>query len=378
MNLYLHFPFCRSKCAYCALHSYVGHSEEDRRNYVSGIIRQLAHLFASTRNWKLKTQNSKLSTLYFGGGTPALCNLQPLLDFFAPHLSPPIPQHETRNPEPGTQNSKLKTLNSKLPTEFTVELNPLDVSPELLRQLKTGGVNRLSMGVQSFDEATLRAMGRPHTAEQARAAWRQIREAGFDNAGIDLICGWPDERRNGAVSDAWRRTLDAAAELAPDHCSVYTLILEPKTHLARDVANGRITLPSDDVALAELAAAEQALAAIGLERYEISSFAKPGWECRHNLATWRGEDYIGIGDGACSREGNAVSRVIFRLRLLKEGFSPAQAAAEFPELAPRVAEWCATLDRFVAEGLLTSHPSTTYRLTSRGTEVCDTILAELV
>ena len=371
MNLYLHFPFCRSKCAYCALHSYVGRSERERARYVSDILHQLHQLFPSTRNSKLKTLNSKLSTLYFGGGTPALCNLQPLLDFFAPHLSP-------RNLKPETQSSKLQTPNSKLPTEFTVELNPLDVSPELLRQLKAGGVNRLSMGVQSFDEATLRAMGRPHTAEQARTAWRQIREAGFNNAGIDLICGWPDERRNGAVSDAWRRTLDAATELAPDHCSVYTLILEPKTRLARDVANGRVTLPSDDVALAELAAAEQALAAIGLERYEISSFAKPGWECRHNLATWRGEDYIGIGDGACSREGDAVSRVIFRLRLLKEGFSPSQAAVDFPELAPRVAEWCATLDRFATEGLLTSHPSNTYRLTPRGTEVCDTILAELV
>ena len=369
MNLYLHFPFCRSKCAYCALHSYVGRSETERDRYVDGLLHQLNQLF---------TLNPQLSTLYFGGGTPALCNLQPLLDFFAPHLSPPIPQPGTRNPEPGTLNSKLKTLNSKLPTEFTVELNPLDVSPELLRQLKAGGVNRLSMGVQSFDDETLRAMGRPHTAEHARTAWRQIRDAGFDNAGIDLICGWPDERRKGAVSDAWQRTLDAAAELAPDHCSVYTLILEPKTRLARDVANGRVTLPSDDVALAELAAAEQALAAIGLERYEISSFAKPGRECRHNLATWRGEDYIGIGDGACSREGNAVSRVIFRLRLLKEGFSPAQAAADFPELAPRVAEWCATLDRFTAEGLLTTHPSNTYRLTPRGAEVCDTILAELV
>ena len=413
MNLYLHFPFCRSKCAYCALHSYVGRSEAERARYVDGLLHQLNHLFASTQNSKLKTLNSKLSTLYFGGGTPALCNLQPLLDFFAPHLSPPIPQSATRNPElgtqnpePGTQNSKLKTLNSKLPTEFTVELNPLDVSPELLRQLKAGGVNRLSMGVQSFDDETLRAMGRPHTAEHARTAWRQIRDAGFDNAGIDLICGWPDEWRKGAASDAWKRTLDAAAELAPDHCSVYTLILEPKTRLAHDVANGRVTLPSDDVALAELAAAEQALAAIGLERYEISSFAKPGRECRHNLATWRGEDYIGIGDGACSREGNAVSRVIFRLRLLKEGFSPAQAAADFPELAPRVAEWCATLDRFAAEGLLTAHPSPlnphpetqnsepvtlnsklktlnsklkmTYRLTPRGAEVCDTILAELV
>ena len=390
MNLYIHFPFCRSKCAYCALHSYVGRSEKERDQYVDGLLHQLNQLSPpipqpETRNQKPETRNSKpgtqnsqpstlnpqLSTLYFGGGTPALCNLQPLLDFLAPHLSP---------------------LNSQPSTEFTVELNPLDVSSELLRQLKAGGVNRLSMGIQSFDEATLRAMGRSHTAEQARTAWRQIREAGFDNAGIDLICGWPAERRKGAISDAWKRTLDAAAEVAPDHCSVYTLILEPKTRLAHDVANGRVSLPSDDVALAELAAAEQALAAIGLERYEISSFAKPGRECRHNLATWRGEDYIGIGDGACSREGNAVSRVIFRLRLLKEGFSPVQAAADFPELAPRVAEWCATLDRFVAEGLLTSHPAplkqspvtrnskpeTTYCLTPRGTEVCDTILAELV
>ena len=355
MNLYLHFPFCRSKCAYCALHSYVGRAETERDRYVDGLLHQLHQLFNPIP--PPSSPIPQLSTLYFGGGTPALCNLQPLLDFLAPHLSPPVPQSAT---------------------EFTVELNPLDVSSELLRQLKAGGVNRLSMGVQRFDEETLRAMGRPHTAEQAQTAWRQIREAGFDNAGIDLICGWPGERRTGAVSDAWRRTLDAATELAPDHCSVYTLILEPKTRLARDVANGRVTLPSDDVTLAELAAAEQALAAIGLERYEISSFAKPGWECRHNLATWRGEDYIGIGDGACSREGDAVSRVIFRLRLLKEGFSPSQAAVDFPELAPRVAEWCATLDRFATEGLLTSHPSNTYRLTPRGTEVCDTILAELV
>ena len=409
MNLYLHFPFCRSKCAYCALHSYVGRSETERDRYVDGILHQLRELFTpipppsspppQSSNppipQSLNPPIPQLSTLYFGGGTPALCNLQPLLDFFAPHLSHP----STLNPQPST-------LNPQPSTEFTVELNPLDVSPELLRQLKAGGVNRLSMGVQSFDEATLRAMGRPHTAEHARTAWRQIRDAGFDNAGIDLICGWPDERRTGAASNAWKRTLDAAAELAPDHCSVYTLILEPKTRLAHDVANGRVTLPSDDVALAELAAAEQALAAIGLERYEISSFAKPGRECRHNLATWRGEDYIGIGDGACSREGNAVSRVIFRLRLLKEGFSPAQAAADFPELAPRVAEWCATLDRFAAEGLLTTHPAPlnphpetqnsepvtlnsklktlnsklkmTYRLTPRGAEVCDTILAELV
>ena len=369
MNLYIHFPFCRSKCAYCALHSSASHTAEVRRAYVERIVHDLEHLFErfegfsnptiqqSNNQTILTPQHLNISTLYFGGGTPALCDLRPILAFLSLN-----PQSPTLNPQP----------------EFTVELNPLDVTPTLLDQLKAGGVNRLSMGVQSLDDDVLRSMGRPHTAAQALDAWRMIRDAGFGNAGIDLICGWPGERRNCPVSYPWRRTLEAAAALAPDHCSVYTLILEPNTRLAHDVESGAVAMPPDEVALAELAAAEHALGAIGLERYEISSFAKPGMECRHNLATWRGEDYIGLGDGACSREGNAVSRVIFRLRLLKEGFSPVKAAEDFPELAPRVQEWCATLDRFVSEGLLTSNPSTHYFLTPRGTEVCDTILAELV
>lgn len=341
MNLYVHFPFCRSKCAYCALHSYVGRTDAERRTYVDEIAAKIGAFFASSGG-------KALSTLYFGGGTPAMCDLTGLLEIIG-------------------RQKKSEDF------EFTVELNPLDVKPELLAALRKGGVNRLSMGVQSFDDATLRTMGRPHTAEQARDAWCMIRDAGFDNAGIDLICGWPNE-----TGGAWPRTLESAAALKPDHCSVYTLILEPNTRLALDVERGRVTLPSDDAALAELAAAECALGSVGLERYEISSFAKPGRECRHNLATWRGEDYTGIGDGACSREGNAVSRVIFRLRLLKEGFSPIKAAADFPELASRVDEWTETLDRFAAEGLLTVSGENTYRLTRRGTEVCDTILAELV
>ena len=341
MNLYVHFPFCRSKCAYCALHSYVGRTETERRAYVNDLAGKIEGFFASSGG-------KMLSTLYFGGGTPAMCDLTALFEII-------------------DKQKKSEDF------EFTVELNPLDATPEFLDELKKGGVNRLSMGVQSFDDATLRTMGRPHNAEQARNAWRMIRDAGFDNAGIDLICGWPDK-----TGDAWTRTLESAVELKPEHCSVYTLILEPDTRLAHDVEQERVTLPSDDAALAELAEAEYALGGAGLERYEISSFAKPGRECRHNLATWRGENYIGIGDGACSREGNAVSRVIFRLRLLKEGFSPAKAAADFPELASRTEEWTEALDRFAAEGLLTVSRTGTYRLSRRGTEVCDTILAELV
>ena len=350
MNLYLHFPFCRSKCAYCALHSHADRPAPERHAYVERLAADLKEHFRSSGG-------RPLSTLYFGGGTPALCDLSPILDI-------------VRRQERSSQ------------FEFTVELNPLDASPGLLSKLRGGGVNRISMGVQSFDDNVLKSMGRPHCAEQALNAWRMIRDAGFDNAGIDLICGWPKCGTDAAPSGAWSRTLDTAVSLAPDHCSVYTLMLEPETRLARDVDAGRISLPSDETALSELAEAEHALGSVGLERYEISSFAKPGKECRHNLATWRGEDYTGIGEGACSREGDAVSRVIFRLRLLKEGFSPSAAAADFPELAPRVDEWNETLNRFTEEGLLTSSRSdnaaATYRLTPRGTEVCDTILAELV
>ncbi|MBO5939823.1 MAG: radical SAM family heme chaperone HemW [Kiritimatiellae bacterium] len=342
MNLYVHFPFCRKKCAYCALHSHAGRSESERKAYVDKVSRDIESLFAASAN-------EKLSTVYFGGGTPALCDLSGLLETIS-----------RREKDDGF--------------EFTVELNPLDVTPSVLNGLKKGGVNRISMGVQSFHRETLLAMQRPHDAAQAIDAWKMIRDAGFENAGFDLICGWPD-------SD-WTATLETAVSLRPDHCSIYTLILEPGTVLSAEVESGKIALPSDDVALGELAAAEQMLKTAGLERYEISNFSKPGKECRHNLATWRGEDYTGIGEGACSREGNAVSRVIFRLRLLKEGFSPSAAAMDFPELAPRVQEWTNTLDSFADQGLLTSvyeaNGSPTYRLTPRGAEVCDTILAELV
>ncbi len=354
MNVYVHFPFCRSKCAYCALHSYAGRSEAERERYVADVARRLEELLAGS-------PKRRISTLYFGGGTPSTCDLRPMFDALS--------------------RAGQRGQDGECGFEFTVEINPADASREMLARLRQGGVNRISMGVQSLDDSVLRSMGRPHSAAQAVEAWRMVRDAGFRNAGIDLICGWPGERDRRGVSDAWRRTVDAAASLRPDHCSVYTLILEPGTRLEAEAAAKRLEIPSDDAALAELAEAQKALEGAGLERYEISSFSKPGMECRHNLATWRGEDYVGIGDGACSREGGAVSRVIFRLRLLREGLDPAMAAEEFPELAQRVPEWTETLDRLAREGLLDAvrlPTSTSYRLTERGAEVCDAILAELV
>ena len=254
------------------------------------------------------------------------------------------------------------------------------------------------MGVQSLDDATLRAMGRGYTASDATRAFALVKSH-FDNAGIDLILGYPGDPT----------TKNAEALLAPlanwglRHCSVYSLQNE----------RGLKNVPDDDTVLDGIRSAARFLKSIDLERYEISNYAAPGFECRHNLAVWRGEDYIGLGEGACGREGlkrtrgllqNSVNgeweegkgkreegrgksgenlliaynttevspsedikeRTLFRLRT-RDGID----SSRFPE-------WRPALDRFVAEGLLAKIGESVYRLTERGTEVCDAILEELV
>ena len=310
---------------------------------------------------------SNLSTIYFGGGSPALCDLSPLFDAL-----------RTRAAVAG----RPPFLDSSC--EFTVELHPLDAQPRVLEQLKEGGVNRISLGVQSLDDDVLKAMGRLHTAAEAEAAFRAVRAAGFTNAGIDLIAGWP-----GTTIESWRTTLARATALGLDHCSVYTLIREPKTRLDLAVRRGELVLPSDDAALAQIDTARAALAEAGLARYEISNYARPGFECLHNLAVWRGEDYVGLGEGAHGRVGlvrtasgvettvtpeeDAIERALFSLRT-REGLSLARVARLWPILAPRLPAWHETLEFFKRQGLLQD----AYRLTPRGAEVCDSILAELV
>lgn len=247
-------------------------------------------------------------------------------------------------------------------TEFTVELHPLDVTDSMLATLKSGGVNRISMGVQSFDDATLQAMNRGYTAEEARRAFACVKGV-FENAGIDLIVGYPGDP---CCDYSALRSMDLA------HCSVYSLQNE------RNLKN----VPSDEWTLDRLREVALLLESIGLKRYEISNYSRPGYECRHNLATWRGEDYRGIGEGAAGRVGltrtmsekiietlspktDKLERTIFALRT-REGLD----AGDYPQ-------WVEILDRFVGEKLL-RREGTRYILTPRGTEVCDAILAELV
>ena len=294
-----------------------------------------------------------MASVYFGGGSPALCDLKPVLEALEPYLDGE--------------------------SEFTVELHPLDVNAETLAMLKDGGVNRISMGVQSLDDAILADMGRGYSFYEAEKAFALVKEY-FDNAGIDLIVGYPGE--TAALTPRHARL----AKWGLRHCSVYSLMLEEKTRLWKSVQCGGTTVPDDDTVMNRLRIVAAFLSDIGLERYEISNYAVQGFECRHNLAVWRGEDYVGLGEGACGRTGllrtcnyrfpgesveelppeqDKKERAIFSLRT-REGLD----ASRFPR-------WVPALDRFAGEGLL-EKDGCVYRLTDRGREVCDTILAEIV
>ena len=333
-NLYVHFPFCRRKCSYCALYSRAGVSQSDRDTYVRRLAREIGSL------------EPKLKTIYFGGGSPALCDLSVL----APVLRPLCGEG----------------------TEFTVELHPLDVTETKLAELKSLGVNRISMGVQSLNDAILTDMGRGYTVDEAERAFALVKKH-FDNAGIDLIAGYPPPRiaNDAATEDKSDGQLERLRNWGLRHCSVYSLQNE----------RGLKNVPDDDVVLDRIKAVATFLKEMGLERYEISNYAVPGFECRHNLAVWRGEDYIGLGDGACGRIGlkrtkfgkvDTVSaefdekeRRLFRLRT-REGLD----ASNHPE-------WGQTLQNACKNGLLVK-AGEIYRLTERGMEVCDSILMELV
>ncbi len=336
MNVYVHFPFCRSKCTYCALHSRAGSTGQARTEYVKHLTEELAALDIAPHS---------IETVYFGGGSPALCDLRPMTEALRRLTAPSC--------------------------EFTVELHPLDVSDDTLFMLEDGGVNRISMGVQSLDDATLRHMRRGYTALEAERAFAKIRRR-FENAGIDLIVGYPGDSSGTAE-------LARLGSWGLAHCSVYSLILESGSILAKQAQN--LSFPTDDETLDKIRDVAALLRSIGLERYEISNYARPGRECAHNMAVWRGEDYIGLGEGAHGRRGlqrtesgnietvtpeqDETERRIFRLRTI-EGVD----ASNRPD-------WIHALDGFAAQGLVTKHGGV-YRLTERGTEVCDSILLALV
>lgn len=267
-GLYVHLPFCRSKCAYCDFVSRPG-LEHLMPAYVAALGTECA-LYEDSPDLRV------IGSVYLGGGTPSL---------LPPELLRQVLQLRERFPADG-------------PLEVTMEANPGTLDRARLEVFAAGGGTRLSLGLQSHDAALLRLLGRIHTAADVTAQVGAARAAGIARINLDLIYGLP-----GQTVESWRQTLSFALSLAPDHLSLYDLELHENTPLAGEVAAGRLTLPSEEETAAMLSLAMDKLPAAGLYQYEVASFAVPGAESRHNLNYWRLGKYLGLGAAAHSHLG---------------------------------------------------------------------------
>lgn len=266
-GIYIHIPFCKSKCSYCDFYSCT--STEMIGGFVDALLREMR----DRRNY---LAGEPVRTIYFGGGTPSLLSIgqiRSILDEIYDVLAP--------NPE-----------------EITLEANPDDLSPEYLTALAQTPINRLSIGIQSFDDAHLKFMNRRHTATQAENAVRNAQAAGFRNISADLIFGIP-----GMDDDTWEENIDKMLSLDIQHISAYHLTIEEGTRFGRLAAAGRLTPVPDDASERQYAILCEKLGKAGFEHYEISNFAIPGHRARHNGSYWKGEPYLGLGPSAHSYDG---------------------------------------------------------------------------
>jgi len=295
-GLYVHVPFCDGKCAYCAFYS-VRYQPALADRYLTGLERELAAFLPLAPE-----------TIYIGGGTPSMLSARQL-------------------------ERLCRMLQTRVATrrlaEWSVEVNPGSLDAEKAAILAAAGVNRVSLGAQSFNDRILRVLGRRHAAEDTVKAMALLRGAGLENIGLDLIACVP-----GCTRALWRQTLRKAAALAPRHVSVYALTSEEGTRLNCRIGQGRTALLTDEAQLAMLDLAETELTRAGcgpagFSRYEISNYAQDGFECRHNLACWRGEEYIGLGPAAAShvalRRWTNQANVRAYLAALEAGRNPPRA-----------------------------------------------------
>jgi oxygen-independent coproporphyrinogen-3 oxidase len=271
--LYIHWPFCRAKCPYCDFNSHV-RLQVDSARHVAALRRELA--FEAARAGR-----RPLASIFFGGGTPSLMPPEGVAALIADATA-------LFEPRPDL--------------EVTLEANPTSVEAARLAAFRQAGVNRLSLGVQALDDAALGFLGRQHDAVEAMAALEAAR-ALFPRLSFDLIYARPSQEEA-----AWRAELRRALALAADHLSLYQLTIEPGTRFATEHARGAFRLPEDEAAARLYAATAEEAARYGLLPYEISNYAKPGAESRHNLQYWRYGDYLGIGAGAHQRltQGDAL------------------------------------------------------------------------
>ena len=266
-GVYLHWPFCLSKCPYCDFNSHVRHAAIDEARYLRAFSAEIAAMAQ-------RVPGREVSTIFFGGGTPSLmqpATVQAILDAIAKHWT------VARD------------------VEITLEANPTSVDATRFRGYRSAGVNRVSLGVQALDDAALKELGRLHSNREALDAVAVARSI-FERYSFDLIYARPRQ-----TPQAWAEELTLAIAEAAEHLSLYQLTIEPDTPFAALHASGKLVIPDDDCGRDLYDVTQEVCAQAGLPAYEVSNHARPGAECRHNLVYWRGHDYAGIGPGAHGR-----------------------------------------------------------------------------
>lgn len=324
-GVYVHIPFCASRCSYCDFFSTL-RLDEVGHDYVEALI-------AEARLRKAELNGKPVKTLYMGGGTPSQLPL-PLLARLIDGLK--------------------ATLDLKAVEEFTLEANPDDVTPEWCAAVRALGVNRVSMGVQSFQDAVLRLVGRRHTARQAIDAVASLRHAGIDNISIDLIYGLP-----GQTLETWAESVRQAVDLRPQHISAYGLTYEPGTRLWQQRECGEVVEASEDQYLDMYRVLVGMLQVAGYEHYEISNFALPGYRSRHNSSYWNETPYLGLGAAAHSYDGTMRRSNPADLCGYIRRITSGQPACQVEDLA-----WWERYDERVMLGLRTADGVDAHRLRS--------------
>lgn len=299
-GLYLHIPFCRSRCSYCDFATGIYQAELAER-YVRALVDEIA---------RSPHAGAHVDTIYFGGGTPSLLT-------------------------PRQLDLILSTLHRQFliesASEVTVEMNPGTISPDQLRAFCELGVNRASFGAQTFDDAELAKLGRSHTSADTLKTFHELRAAGFDNVSFDLIAGLP-----GQTLDGWQRNIEQSLALEPEHLSFYLLEVHSGTPLADHIRRGLQPVPDEDLAAIMYEWMIERAAAAGYEHYEISNLSKPGFQSRHNTKYWTGAPYYGFGCSAHSFDGQAHrwsnERDVLRyVQHVEQGASPVVEQQELTE-----------------------------------------------
>ena len=289
LGIYVHIPFCVKKCDYCDFLSYAG-KEEYVKGYIEEIKKEIANKLSN-----IDYKEYEISTIYMGGGTPSFIDSKYIVDILS--------------------QIRKYAKNILQNVEITIELNPGTVTKEKLENYEEAGINRLSIGLQETNNEILKSIGRIHTYEDFLDTYNLARSMGFNNVNVDLMIGLPNQRIENI-----KKSLEEIIKLNPEHISAYSLIIEEKTLLYRKCGNNEITLPDEELERNMYWYVKNILENNGYKHYEISNFAKEGFESKHNLDCWNQEEYLGFGLGAHSY----INRVRYS-REIKNGQTPFEA-----------------------------------------------------